>query len=336
MSEKRIISILKAKKPSSKRSRSHRKNTIITNWKAKTRKEERQNETKQQEREKSDYLFVENKHRKASHTRKPKNSAVDPIVIAPLSILDTRSRPQLVDQSIRGSRADIQGLNDTIRGIYNRVYHTTNKIKTVFKAHNIPTDDGQLKALSNAQQDLAALPQQIDRAVSAASTLALVEGRHWRLNPSSLVHGLVFDTISSEREADVTTRLTRTPLKATRASVDEEATKQIEAFSEALALEIKATLDQRTALETLQHAQNLICELYDEGILRSTLPDSAQRIAMRQKLQGLRVLQKTVLRQHKTGLSTHRQKPDVDPAEEMQLIPPPALMLERHAVVEKS
>ena len=315
--------------------RSKRKNTIIGRWKAKNRKEERQNEAKQHEREQSDYLFVDNKHRLASHTRKIKPTELAPLVIAPLNIVDTRSKPQLVNQSTKGSRADIQELKEKVRTVYNRVHHATNKIKTLLKTHNIPSDDGQLKALSNAQQDLASLPQQIDRAVSASSTLALIEGRHWRLVPHSLVHGLVIDNITAEREVELTTRLTRTPLKATRASVDEESTKQIEAMSEALAREIKATMDQRTSLETLQHAQNLICELYEEGILRSTLPDSAQRLAMRQKLQGTRVLQKTTLRIHKTGLSSHRLKPETDPVGDLQAIPAPASTLERHASVEK-
>jgi hypothetical protein len=344
MSKKRPLNLLALKPPKSsapKKLKIARRSTIITNWKAKTRREERQNTTKQHEREQSDYLFVDNKKRQASHTiraRKIKYVAA-PLVIAPLTaprVVDTRSKSQLVDQTIKGSRADIQELKEKIRTVTNRIHHSTNKIKTMLKTHNIPAEEGQLKSLLNAQQDLASLPQQIDRAVSASSTLALVEGRHWRLVPHSLVHGLVVDTITSEREAELTTRLTRTPLKATRATVDEESTKQVDAFSDALAREIKATIDQSTSLETLQHAHNLICKLYEDAIIKTTSPDTLQRTAMYGKLQGTRVLMKSILRLRKSALAAPKVKGETDPALDLAVVPPPSPNLEQLAVAEKA
>jgi hypothetical protein len=344
MSEKKRPLNLLALKPVSKSKKlKTKRRTIITSWKEKNRREERLNTAKQHEREQSDYLFVDNKKRLASHTKRTKKKIGDraPLIIAPLApsaalIVDPRSRAQLVDQSIRGSRADIQELKGTVRTVDNRIHHAGNKIKTVLKAHNIPAEEGQFKALQNAQQDLASLPQQIDRAVSAAATLALVEGRHWRLNPNSLVHGLVYDNISAERELEVTTRLIRTPLKANRASVDEEAMKQIDAFSEALAREIKATMDKSSPAENLQHAHNLICKLYEDAIIRTTAPDTLQRTAMYQKLQGTRVLQKSIVRLRKSANSTAKPKPDTDPGDELMPIPPPGPNLEQQAVAEKN
>jgi hypothetical protein len=343
-SKKRLLTILAlkpSKTPAAKKLKIKRKTNLISSWKSKVRLEQRQNTTKQQEREQSDYLYVENKHRQVSHVARPRKLKVHtPLVITPLAMTvappEARPMAQLVEQSVRGSRADIQELKETVRTINNRLHHSANKSRTVFKAHNIPVDEGHLKALTNAQQDLAALPQQIDRAVSASSTLALVEGRYWRLVPHSLVHGLKIDGITADRDVEVTTRLTRTPLKTTRASVDEEAIKQIDAFSEALAREIKTTMDQSSSLETLQHAHNLICKLYEDGIVKTTTADSIQRTAMYQKLQGARVLMKTIFKLRKTSLASQKPKSDYDPADDLEFVPPPTSNLEEQAVAEKA
>jgi hypothetical protein len=339
--KKRICSILAVKSKVTKKIKAKRRSNIISSWKTKVRKEQRQNTTKQQEREQSDYLFVENKHRvssQAPRARKLKIHAPIQLVIQPAVVQQPQiiqSRFQLVDQSTRGSRADIQDLKEKIRTVSNRVHHAMNKIKTLLKTHNIPSDEGQLKALLNAQQDLASLPQQIDRAVSASSTLALVEGRHWRSVPNSLVHGLVIDNITAEREIELATRLARTPLKSTRATVDEEAIKQIDAFSEALAAEIKATMDKNTSLETLEHAHNMMCKFYEEGIIKTTNPDSIQRTAMFQKLLGTRSLMKNIFRLRKANLSNQRGKPEDDPANDLVAIPAPSSNLEQQALAEK-
>jgi hypothetical protein len=338
MSEKKKRTLNLLKSSGAKRSKTKKKKTtIITNWKAKNRRDERQNNAKQREREQSDYLFVDSKHRQASH-RKPKKSAPEPLIIDTVNIAppsDSRSRSQIVDQSIRGSRADIQELKEQIRTVSNRIHHATNKIKTMLKTHNIPADEGQLKSLLNAQQDLVSLPHQIDRAVSASTTLALIEGRHWRLTPHSLVHGLVIDNITAEREAELTTRLTRTPLKANRATVDEESMKQVDAFTEAIAREIRATMDQSSSIENLQHAHNLMCKLYEDGIIRTTNPDTLQRTAMFQKLAGTRTLMKSILRVRKTAVANARAKPETDPIDDLFVIPPPASYLEQQGLPEK-
>jgi len=296
-----------------KRSR-HKKSRLFANLRADQRKQNRRIANAKEQRQKSDYLDTV-----GLEPAEPVRKRVIP------SAERVRPRMQRVNQNIIGSRNDIQTLKEHVQLITNRVKHANTKLKTRV---NSPELNSYFASLNNAETDLNKLPRLIDRAVSASSTMALVEGRNWRTVPHCLVHGLVHDHITVERNAELITRLNRTPLKNSIHEMDETAYDQVEQYSEALAAEIKTVNDETTPLETLQQAQDAVLSCYEQAILQSTKPQTLARTERYAELKAARSLMKFALRMKK---KKEKRKPvgsvDVpleDPSQHMTPIPEPA------------
>jgi len=248
-----------------------RKSTMVSRYKADTRKQLRQEVIEQTQKANSDYAVVET-------VAKPVRSET--------------AAPQPVDQTTTGSRMEIHQLKKQTLRISNRLTYASKKLKTLLKSQPTPELSECINALQNVQTDMTELPRQIDRAISASSTLALLEGRNWRSLPHCLVHGLVYDAVTADRAAELTARLARTPLQWDQTQVEADAQDTLAKYTEALAAEINAVTESTPAHHTMRHAQQLICTQYEQAILSGTAAQSAERTQRYNELTAVRSLMK--------------------------------------------
>jgi len=286
-----------------------RKSTLVTTFLAENRKKIRQQETVKHEMANSDYVVIET----------PK---------APLLPTNTVSpQPQLVSQNTVGSRMEIQQLKHQTTQISARLTYTMKKLKSLQNTNPGIAKISELHALVHSVQTaMANLPRQIDRAISASSTLAVVEGRNWRTLPHCLVHGLVIDAVTAERENELAMRLARTPLQFDRRYTEIDSNELLTKYSEALTAEIAASTSSEPAVATLRHAQSLVYTQYKKSMIAATAEQSPERTEGHAQLKAVRALMKLARQEvlkppaQPAGLS--------DPLEQMTAVPPSAFELE--------
>lgn len=345
-SKKRSISTAT---PKPKQSKPKRKPTLVTKLKNELKKHKREDTVLQKQREISDYIYVEQdqpKTAKRSRTLSIYNTAPQPEPEAPAATL-SEPMPRPVNSAITGSRNTIQKLKMDTQKISNKLNYVNKKYEQLLAAKKsqisaIPSafvrveEQNKLKeferrqtSLLNSIQELNLLPSKLDRVISEVTTLASLEGRAFRLAPNSRIYGLVVDSITEERNSELITRLARTPLNVTQATIDGISTYQLTTLRNALHNEIISVMDNTTAIERIQLEQNALVDAYEKLINSTTTPQSETRTRLYQHLKSLRALQTHLLKiRKKTVNKTGIAIPPADPANSLAPVPAPSLNLD--------
>lgn len=238
-----------------------------------------------------------------------------------------------INQVAPGSRNDIHKLKQELAKIKSTLATATRMLKTTRHAKDLTKLPAQIerycKKLDSALSSLGEMPLDIDRAQSRAVILAVAQGRNWRTQPHSRIHGLVYNPFTASREDELVNRLNRSVAPVSQHTVDLKVADQQNAIQRALAAELEALSATETSTERIAAAQATLHTLYKRAIDSTTTLHSEQRTEHYANLDAWRRMTNSIFQLRTPArsaqpLSTVAPLPHVDPLRDVTAVLPPA------------